>query len=84
MMKEKLRKLTDTSLKELALTGYLSLPLRVGERALIIQGGQHSLLTSPVRKILEVSQYGIVFQTCNTIYRLSYTPVPNENEVMCA
>lgn len=84
MTKEKIRKLSITKTKEQALTGFLSLPLRVGERALIFQDSQQSLLTSPVKEILEVSSYGVVFRTCNTTYRLSYMPAPNENEVICA
>lgn len=84
MTKEKIRKLSITKPKEQILTGFLSLPLRIGERALIFQDVQQSLLTSPVTEILEVSSYGVVFRTCNTTYRLSYMPVPNENEVICA
>lgn len=84
MTKRKNRELTISKSKEQALTGFLSLPLRVGERALIFQGCQQSLLTSPVKEILEVSSYGVVFRTHNTTYRLSYMPAPNENEVRCA
>lgn len=62
MMKEKLRKLTDTKPKELALTGYLSLPLRVGERALIIQGGQHSLLTHQSEKFWKCPNMALYFK----------------------
>ena len=40
--------------------------------------------TSPVQSILEVSENGVVFETCNSIYRLSYTRVPMELEAMCA
>lgn len=70
--------------KTISLSGFLSLPLRVNERAFILQGGQNSILTSTVKEILEVSSSGVVFRTCNTLYRLSYTSVPNTNEVMCA
>ena len=37
-----------------------------------------------VQSILEVSENGVVFETCNSIYRLSYTRVPMEMEAMCA
>nr|WP_217936759.1 hypothetical protein [Enterocloster clostridioformis] len=81
---EKIRKINSIEQRELSLTGTLSLPLRLGERALIFQGTSQSILTSPVKEILEVSSYGVVFRTCNTIYRLSYTTAPNETGVMCA
>ena len=84
MIKEKIQKMNCVKKREIELTGTLSLPLRVGERALLLQGSQQSLLTSPVKEILEVSSYGVVFQTCNTRYRLSYTTIANTNEVMCA
>lgn len=69
--------------KQVALTGYLSLPLRVGERAFIRHGSQ-SIVTSTVKTILEVSADGVVFETCNTIYSIVYALVPLESEVMCA
>lgn len=84
MTNHKVKRISPMSQKETTLTGTLSLPLRVDERALILQGNRQSVLTSPVKEILEVSSYGVVFRTCNTTYRLSYMPVPNENEVMCA
>lgn len=83
-MNEKIKAITQNNPKELTLTGNLSLPLRVGERALIFQGYQPSILTSPVKEILEVSSYGIVFRTCNTLYRLNYAPTPDIAEVKCA
>ena len=84
MLKEKIKKITSIGPREISLTGTLSLPLRPGERALIFQGTTQSILTSPVKEILEVSAYGVVFRTCNTIYRLSYTTLSNETGVMCA
>lgn len=84
MTNQKVKRISPMSQKETTLTGTLFLPLRVDERALILQGNRQSVLTSPVKEILEVSSYGVVFRTCNTTYRLSYMPVPNENEVMCA
>ena len=69
--------------KQVALTGYLSLPLRIGERALICHGCQ-TIMTSTVKTILEVSADGVVFETCNTIYSIVYALAPLESEVMCA
>ena len=47
-------------------------------------GYNQTFATSPVQSILEVSENGVVFETCNSIYRLSYTRVPMELEAMCA
>lgn len=69
--------------KKVALTGFLSLPLRVGERA-FINHGSHSIMTSTVKIIVEVSAEGVIFETNNTIYSISYATVPEESEVMCA
>lgn len=69
--------------KEITLTGHLSLPIHVGERAWIHTAGQF-ITTSLVKQILEVSEFGIIFETCNTIYNLSYTRVPIGTGVMCA
>ena len=44
----------------------------------------NKIATTPVQSILEVSENGVVFETCNSIYRLSYTRVPMELEAMCA
>ena len=70
--------LHTTQKKEYVLTGILSLPLHLGERAWIYSYNQ-TFATSP-----EVSENGVVFETCNSIYRLSYTRVPMELEAMCA
>ena len=64
--------LHTTQKKEYVLTGILSLPLHLGERAWIYSYNQ-TFATSPVQSILEVSENGVVFETCNSIYRLSYT-----------
>ena len=65
------------------LTATLSLPLRLHERAWILTGSR-SLSTSLVQQILEVSQDGVVFETENTVYHLTYARRPAEIEVMCA
>ncbi len=69
--------------KTVHLTAMLYLPLKLHERAWILCGSQ-SLSTSLVKRILEVSADGIVFETENTIYHLTYARGPAEIEVMCA
>lgn len=72
-----------TCKKEVLLTGQICLPLRVGERAVIIRTGSRSIITSRVIIIQEVSADGVIFETQNSIYHLSYTSEP-VSEVMCA
>ena len=69
--------------KQIHLPATLSLPLRLHERAWILTGSR-SLSTSLVQQILEVSQDGVVFETENTVYYLTYARRPAEIEVMCA
>ncbi len=64
------------------LTGALSLPLKVGERAWICYGSQ-TITTTPVQCIWEVSPDGLLFETYNTIYQLNFISEAN-TEVMCA
>ena len=82
-MKNRIMTLHNTTKKEHLLTGVLSMPLHLGERAWIYTCNQ-TMITSPVQTILEVSENGVVFETCNSIYRLSYTRVPIVMEAMCA
>ena len=65
------------------MTGTLSLPLRIGENAWIRTRHQF-FTTSMILKILEVTEDGIKFETCNTIYNLRYETVPAESGVICA
>lgn len=74
-----IRKIEKPIKRQVILTGILSLPLRVGERAWIRQTNQ-SITTSTVQKIWEVSEDCIVFETCNTIYQLQYAQFPLEME----
>lgn len=80
-----IRTIENPTKKQVMLTGLLSLPLRVGERAWIRQTNQ-TITTSTVQKIWEVSEDYIVFETCNTIYQLQYArfPIEMEAEVICA
>lgn len=68
---------------QIHLTATLSLPLRVHERAWLFTCGR-SISTSLVKQILEVSQDGVVFETENTVYHVTYAHRPAEIEVMCA
>lgn len=83
MKKQLFTTITQTPKKELILTGTLSLPLKVGERAWIHVQNQ-TITTSVVKQIMEVSETGIVFETCNSIYRLDYARLPMCHGVMCA
>lgn len=82
-MKNKKISAMPTKKKSAHLTASLSMPLRLHERAWIITGSR-SLSTSLVQQILEVSQDGVVFETENTVYHLTYARRPAEIEVMCA
>lgn len=83
MEKNKVINFQNHPKKELHLTGYLSLPLRVGDRAWIISNsGIHP--TSEVEKIWEVSESGILFETKNIIYRLDYNTANAKTGVICA
>lgn len=83
MEKNKVINFQNHPKKELHLTGYLSLPLRVEDRAWIISNsGIHP--TSEVEKIWEVSESGILFETKNIIYRLDYTTANAKTGVICA
>lgn len=82
MKNEKITTFTGKK-KHTHLTAILSLPLRLHERAWILTGSR-SLSTSTVLQILEVSQGGVVFETENTVYHLTYARCPAEIEVMCA
>ena len=77
------QKINTNCKKETLLTGQIWVPLRIGERAVIIGTGSRSIITSTVLLIQEVSADGVVFETQNTIYHLSYTSEP-VSEVMCA
>lgn len=82
-MKNNKLTLHSTQKTKYHLTGILSMPLHLGERAWIYSCCR-TFTTSPVQRILEVSENGVVFETCNSIYTLSYTRIPLEKEAMCA
>ena len=52
-------------------TGLLCRPLKLHEKAQI-RSGSHTFSTSPVTQILEVSLYGVVFETEDVLYHLTY------------
>lgn len=82
MREKKIRFIHPAKKEEQNITGTLTLPLKLGERAFIRYGSQ-SMVTSPVMQIWEVSRDSVTFETCHSLYRLSYTPCP-QTEVMCA
>ena len=75
--------ITSRKKKEICITGSLSVPLRAGNQAWIFSTDR-IITTSTVNQILEVSDNGVVFETCNTIYQLTYLLSPQKVEVMCA
>lgn len=83
MNKRKNHQLNAAQKSTVIMTGTLSLPLCIGERAWI-QTGHQFFTTSMVKKIMEVSEIGIRFETCNTIYDLRYEKIVKESGVMCA
>ena len=83
MEKEKITKLQLKKKREVSVTGTLSLPLRVGERAWFFVN-HRSVFTTTVEQILEVNFDRVIFETRNTIYHLTYAHIPAEIEVMCA
>lgn len=83
MTKQNMKELSQPQKVIITLTGIVSLPLRIGERAMVCASSQ-TFLTSKVIQILEISTYGIVFETCNTIYNLANTPISDHREVICA
>lgn len=83
MKKHRNRQLNTTEKTTVTMTGTPYLPLCIGERAWI-HTSQHIFTTSMVQKIMEISEIGIRFETCNTIYNLRYESVFKKNEVTCA
>ena len=93
MEKNKVINFQNHPKKELHLTGYLSLPLRVGEHlSLPLRVGERAWIisnsgihpTSEVEKIWEVSESGVLFETKNIIYRLNYITANAKTGVICA
>lgn len=83
MNEHKNAQLGSTPKSTVTITGTLSLPLRPGERAWF-RTSQQLFMTSTVQTILEVSESGVKFETCNTIYDLEYKTIFNESGMMCA
>lgn len=83
MKNQTILSITSKKKKHLCISGTLSVPLRAGERAWIFSTDR-IITTSTVTQILEVSENGVVFETCNTIYQLMYLLAPLKTEVMCA
>lgn len=83
MNEQKQIQLCSTTKSTITITGALSLPLRPGERAWFHTSHQ-VFSTSAVQRILEVSEGGVKFETCNTIYDLKNAITFNESGAMCA
>lgn len=61
--------------KLICISGKLLFPLQVGTRAVIIKGGD-CIYTSRVVEIMEETEGIACFETTNSVYQVSLTPVP--------
>lgn len=61
--------------KLVCISGKLLFPLQVGNRAIIVSGGD-CIYTSRVVEILKESEEIAYFETMNSIYKVSLVPVP--------
>ena len=66
--------------KTICVDGSLAFPLQVGTRAVIHRGGDY-IFTSLVVEIHEERADFVCFETMNSIYQVSPTPVPVESAV---
>ena len=62
--------------KRVSITGRLLFPLKEGRRAVIVRGGDY-IHTSLVVEILESKPDHVLFETMNSVYRVTTEPVPN-------
>lgn len=83
MKNKKIIAISKPQKRLVTLTGYPAFPLRTGERVWIVCAN-NTFLTSTVQTILEASFDCLVFETQNTVYRLSNTAHINKNEVKYA
>lgn len=83
MKNQKILSITSRKKKQICITGTLSVPLHAGEQAWIFTTDR-IITTSTVTQILEVSDTGVVFETRNTIYQLTYLLSFQKTEVICA
>lgn len=63
--------------KRIYISGQLLYPLKEGQRAVIKHGGDF-IRTSKVVDILEVTLDYVRFETMNTVYQVSTSPVKSE------
>lgn len=61
--------------KQIDVSGRLIFPLREGQRAVIVRSGDY-IHTSRVVEILEIETDHVLFETMNSVYRVSLIPVP--------
>lgn len=71
MKQRKIIHFPETLKRRRELTGHLCFPLRIGNRAWI--SCRNGLLTTSLVEIIwEVSETGIIFETANSIYHVTY------------
>lgn len=71
MKERKIIHFPETLKRRRELTGHLCLPLRIGNQAWI--SCRNGLLTTSLVEIIwEVSETGIIFETANSIYYVTY------------
>lgn len=61
--------------KQIVVSGKLLFPLKEGERAVIVHGGDF-IHTSRVVEILEIETDHVRFETMNSVYRVDLESVP--------
>lgn len=83
MRDREIKETTTIVKKEIYLAGSIQLPLSIGKRAWIISSGQ-TIITSAVIQIMELSTFGVVFETCHSVYKVYHAPTPMGTEVRCA
>lgn len=64
-----------TAKKQIAVNGRLLFPLKEGDRAVIVRGGDF-IHTSRVVEILETETDHVLFETMNSVYWVALAPVP--------
>lgn len=68
--------------KTVYINGKVAFPLEVGRNAVIYQGGDF-LFTSLVVEIHEQQPDFVCFETMNSVYKVSFAPVPVELTTPC-
>lgn len=61
--------------KRIDVCGKLLFPLKEGDKAVIVRGGDF-IHTSRVVEILEIEADHVIFETMNSVYRVALAPFP--------